>query len=362
MCVCVSTTVPQLTLGGCNLISQSIPQIRHMNEVSHVEEEDVISGAIYKIDKLKTANNSIANNSTANNTDDYLWFLDRLDQANLPLDNLYTETFHIQEEPVDVYVLDSGIEFDHSEFDNRAKYAGYDPMDEYHFTTARVPNYKPQRGRDCNGHGTLVASLIGGKTYGTAKKVNLFSVRVLDCQLSGATSVILDGLNFIAAEVSEKRRPVIVNMALQGTIHSSLNSAINTLHNKNVLIVGSAGNDYSDACNYFPGSNSHVLRVGATTASDSLYQDSNYGQCVDIFAPGENIKGAEPSCPTCTTEKVSGTSLASALVCGIAAVHLSRTPLMKPTDLKKKIIELSSKNVLHLNDSATPNRLVNFGR
>ena len=80
------------------------------------------------------------------------------------------------------------------------------------------------------------------------------------------------------------------------------------------------------------------------------------------FAPGENIKGAEPSCLTCTTEKVSGTSLASALVCGIAAVHLSRTPLMKPADLKKKIIELSSKNVLHLNDSATPNRLVNFGR
>ena len=217
VCVCVSTTVPQLTLGGRNLISQSIPQIRHMNEVSHVEEEDVISGAIYKIDKLKTANNSIANN-----TDDYLWFLDRLDQANLPLDNLYTETFHIQEEPVDVYVLDSGIEFDHSEFENRAKYAGYDPMDEYHFTTARVPNYKPQRGRDCNGHGTLVASLIGGKTYGTAKKVNLFSVRVLNCQLSGATSVILDGLNFIAAEVSKKRRSVIVNMALQGVIHSSL--------------------------------------------------------------------------------------------------------------------------------------------
>ena len=326
-----------------------------MREVNHVEEEDIISGAIYKTEKTAVMN-------TTNNGDKYLWFLDRLNQASLPLDNIYTETFNVYEETVDVYVLDSGIEYDHSEFENRAKYAGYDPMDEYHLTTANVPDYKRQSGRDCNGHGTMVASLIGGKTFGTAKKVNLFSVRVLDCQLSGATSVILDGLNFIAAEMSEKRRPVIVSMALQGAIHSSLNTAITTLLNKNVLIVGSAGNEQSDACNYFPGSNNQVLRVGATTVNDAIYEKSNYGRCVDVFAPGENIQGAEPSCPTCVTKDVSGTSLASALVCGIAAVHLSRSPLMKPADLKQKVIELSSKNALHLNASVTPNRLVNFGK
>ena len=265
---------------------------------------------------------------------------------------------------MDVYVLDSGIEYDHSEFEDRAKYAGYDPMDEYHFTTANVPDYKPQNGRDCNGHGTLVASLIGGKTFGTAKKVNLFSVRVLDCQLSGATSVILDGLNFIATEVSERKRPAIISMALRGTVHSSLNTAITTLHNKHVLIVGSAGNTHSDACNYFPGNNNLVLRVGATTNEDTIFKKSNYGRCVDIFAPGENIQGAEPSCPTCVTEDVSGTSLASALVCGIAAVHLSRSPLMKPAELKQKIITVSSKDVLTLSSvpNNTPNRLANFGK
>ena len=259
--------------------------------------------------------------------------------------------------------MDSGIEFNHSEFENRAKYAGYDPMDEYHFTTGNVPDYKPQNGRDCNGHGTLVASLIGGKTYGTAKKVNLVSVRVLNCQLSGATSVILDGINFIATEVSERKRPAIVSMALRGTKHSSLDMAITTLHNKQVLIVGSAGNTHSDACDHFPGSNNKVLRVGATTANDTLYEKSNYGRCVDVFAPGENVQGAEPSCPTCATQGVSGTSLASALVCGIAAVHLSHSPLMKPADLKRKIIDVSSKNVLNLSSvpSSTPNRLVNFG-
>ena len=326
-----------------------------MDEVSHIEEEDIAFGAICEED-------SGYKNSTCKN-ENYLWFLDRLNQLYLPLDNIYTDTFNIQEEEtIDVYVLDSGIEVDHAEFENRAKYAGYDPMDEYHFTTANVPDYKPQNGRDCNGHGTLVASLIGGKTYGTAKKVNLFSVRVLDCQLSGATSVILDGLNFVATEVSERNRPAIVSMALRGTIHSSLNTAITTLHNKHILIVGSAGNIHRDACSYFPGSNSLVLRVGAATANDTIYEKSNYGSCVDLFAPGENIRGAEPSCSTCATQGASGTSLASALVCGIAAVHLSRFPLMKPTQLKRKIIDVSAKDVLSSLPSNTPNRLVTFGK
>jgi len=293
------------------------------------------------------------------------------------LDKILPRT-SIMQGPVDVYVLDSGILYDHSEFENRAKYAGYDPIDDSHISTE---NYQKRSGRDCNGHGTLVASLIGGKNFGIAKEANLISVRVLNCQLAGTTSEILDGLNFIATEVTHRRRPAIVSMALRGTIHSSLTTAITTLHNKDALIVGSAGNAHSIACNYFPANSNLVLRVGASTEDDQIYERSNYGSCVDVFAPGSNIYGPEINCPTCHTNNRyfhHGTSLASAIVCGIAAVHLSGSPL-KPSFLKDKIIELSIKDVLNLtsvqdtlnltsvqdtldlNLTSTPNRLANIG-
>ena len=294
-----------------------------------------------------------------------LWFLDRLNQPKLPLDNILPDDRHRdEEETVDVYVLDTGIEYEHSEFENRAKYAGFDPYDQYHVST---PDYKPQDGRDCNGHGTLVASLIGGKTYGTAKKVNLLSVRVLGCDKAAPWSVILDGLNFVIKEVQVRKRPAIVSLAMVGSSHSSIDTAISTLHDKNVLVVVSAGNSHSDACSRSPSSNSQVLTVGATTMNDSIYEESDYGSCVDIFAPGELIEGADYSCPTCRLINMNGTSLAAPLVCGIAAVHLSHSPLIEPTELKKRVVSVASKDVIDHSSvptdkrSATPNKLANFG-
>lgn len=298
----------------------------------------------------------------------YLWFLDRLNQHNLPLDHIFDDSFSSKDEgAVDVYVLDSGIQFQHSEFENRAKYAGYDPVDQYYLTTVGTADYKPQNGKDCNGHGTLVASLIGGKTYGTAKKVNLLSVRVLGCDRAAPWSVILDGLNFVSNEISRRKRPAIVSLAVSGNRHPSIDTAISTLHEKNVLVVVSAGNAHSDACSYSPSSNSQVLTVGATNRVDKIYEESNYGPCVDIFAPGELIEGAEHSCPTCTIDDVNGTSLAAPLVCGIAAVYLSRSPLMAPTDLKQIVIDIATKNVINFGSiplsyqSTTPNRMAKLG-
>lgn len=291
-----------------------------------------------------------------------LWFLDRLNQPSLPLDGLlFAENFNVkEEETVDVYVLDSGIAYEHSQFENRAKYAGYDPVDDYHYSTLNTPNYIPQNGRDCNGHGTLVASLIGGKTYGIAKKVNMYSVRVLGCERSAPWSVVLDGLNFIATTVANRKRPAIVSMALSGSIHASLNSAIKTLHDQNVLIVGSVGNTHTNSCISSPANNELILRVGATNINDTIYEYSNYDKCVDIFAPGEQITGASMSCQTCKSVK-NGTSLASALVTGIAAVHLSRSPFLNAAFLKQTIIEMSSKDVLKLMPSFTVNRMAKFG-
>ena len=261
-----------------------------------------------------------------------------------------------------MYVLDTGIDFEHSEFGNRAKYAGYDPFDQYNIGVA---GYKPQRGRDCNGHGTLVASLIGGKTYGVAKNVNLFSVRVLGCDRAAPWSIVLDGLNFIVNEVSGRKRPAIVSMALSGSHHASVNSAIEYLYDRNVLVIASAGNLGNNACNYSPSSKNQVLTVGAIGEDNIIYPKSNYGACIDIFAPGESITGAEHACPTCTIDGASGTSLAAALVCGIAAVHLSRYPLINPATLKQKIIDISSEDLIYFtsdSQASSPNRLASFGK
>ena len=311
-------------------------------------------------------NNTIIFVNESMETSSNLWFLDRLNQPNLPLDNIFTDNLNRdEEETVDVYVLDTGIAYEHSEFENRAKYAGYDPYDQYHLSTS---NYEPQNGRDCNGHGTLVASLIGGKTYGTAKKVNLLSVRVLGCDRAAPWSIILDGLNFVSKEISVRKRPAIVSLAIGGSSHSSIDTAISNLHDENVLVVVSAGNSHSDACSHSPSSNSQVLTVGATTVNDSIYEESDYGSCVDVFAPGELIEGADYSCPTCRLIDRNGTSLAAPLVCGIAAVHLSHSPLMGPIELKQQVIDVASKDVIDLSSvpsnqrTITPNKLANFGK
>ena len=336
-----------------------ILQVRVFPEVSHIEEEDMAYGAQTSVNVGTVTNGSLMK---------YLWFLDRLNQPNLPLDHIFDHSFNgKEEETVDVYVLDSGIQFQHSEFENRAKYAGYDPVDQYYLTTIGTADYKPQNGKDCNGHGTLVASLIGGKTYGTAKKANLLSVRVLGCDGAAPWSVILDGLDFVSNEISRRKRPAIVSLAVSGGRHPSIDTAISTLHDKNVLVVVSAGNSHGDACSFSPSSNGQVLTVGATNRNDDIFNESNYGPCVDIFAPGELIEGAEYSCSTCTIDDVNGTSLAAPLVCGIAAVHLSRSPLVAPNDLKQTVIDIATKNVISFTSiplryqSTTSNRMAKLG-
>ena len=297
----------------------------------------------------------------------YLWFLDRLNQPNLPLDN-YSHNIMQKEAGggVDIYILDSGINYQHVEFENRAKYAGYDPVDQHTANTQRNADYEPMRGRDCDGHGTLVASLAGGKTYGTANKATLYSVRVLNCDLAGNWGVILDGLEFVSSVIAERKKPAIVSMALSGSQHNSINLAIQTLSNQGVLVVTSAGNSHSDACANSPASSPHVLTVGATNANDTIYERSSYGRCVDMFAPGENIHGAYSACKTCETEAMDGTSLAAPLVCGIAALHLSESPLLSASEVKQKLIDTSLKDVIAFEgipgEHNTPNRLVSFGK
>ncbi len=269
------------------------------------------------------------------------WHLDRLDQVGYPLDLSYAPIG--DGEGVDIYILDSGINFDHEEFGYRAKYLGYDPIDEYTLSDAdNIPdNYQRQNGRDCHGHGTHVASLSAGRTYGTAKKATVYSVRVLNCNNAAPWSVVLDGLDQVLERAQRTKRPSVASLSLSGDFYRSVNNAIAGLVRGGVHVVVAAGNGGVDSCSLSPASSSDAITVGGTSNGDGFYlvgSGSNFGLCVDIFAPGENILAADWKCNNCS-KVLSGTSMATPITSGVVAVHLSRRPMASPRQIKEKLID-----------------------
>ena len=311
-----------------------------MDAVDYIEEEGIATG----------------------DSDTLPWHLDRLDQANLPLDLMYGPIG--DGSGADIYILDSGINYDHEEFEYRAKYGGYDPVDEY--SLQFESDHQRQNGRDCHGHGTHVASLSGGKTFGSAKGVHIYSIRVLNCGNSAPWSVVLDGLDYVMRTAPNSKRPSIISMSLSGDFHRAVNDALIHVVARGIHVVTVAGNGKADACTRSPASSAVALTVGGTRDGDGLYtlgSGTNYGECVDVFAPGERIVAADMDCNNCSKE-LSGTSMAAPLVSGLAAIYLTRQPLLTPAELKQKFIDESLKNKLNYNGipqeywSKTANRLV----
>ena len=245
------------------------------------------------------------------------------------------------------------------EFEGRARYSGKDPIDEYFNTN--------QAGLDCDGHGTHVASLAGGKTFGAAKKSNLYSVRVLNCYGWGPWSVIMDGLNHVAELVNRTDQPAIISMSLGGFYSAAVDDLVTAIVQTGIPVVAAAGNDGYDACYDSPASNSLAITVGASKEGSGMFSYSNGGICVDIIAPGEDVLGASWLCDTCSISHT-GTSMAAPLVSGVAAIHLSLQPLLTPSELKQILLDESCKNVLNFNDwwlscsqkLKTPNRLLHI--
>ena len=265
------------------------------------------------------------------------WGLDRIDQRALPLNGTYTYT--PTGAGVRAYIIDTGILTTHSNFGGRAT-SGYDAVDGGAAT-------------DCNGHGTHVAGTVGSTTYGVAKGVSLVAVRVLDCAGNGTDAGVVAGMDWVA---NNRVLPAVANMSLGGGASTAIDNAVANMTNRGVVVVVAAGNETTDACTKSPARAASAITVGSTTSSDARSSFSNYGSCVDIFAPGSSITSTWHT-STSATNTISGTSMASPHVAGVAALYLQGTPSATPSAVTTAIINTATTGVVTgLNGS--PNRLV----
>lgn len=265
------------------------------------------------------------------------WGLDRIDQRNRPLNAIYT--FNWTGSGVRAYVIDTGIRTAHTQFGGRAS-AVFDAFG--------------GNGQDCNGHGTHVAGTIGGSTFGVAKSVMLRGVRVLNCSGSGSNSGVIAGVDWVRVN---HIAPAVANMSLGGGISSALDTAVNNLHNANVTIAVAAGNSNANACNSSPARAVNAITVGSTTTTDARSSFSNFGTCLDIFAPGSGILSAWATSNTATAT-LSGTSMASPHVAGVAALYKQANPGASSTTIRNAIVNNATTNVVTNPGTGSPNRLL----
>lgn len=268
-----------------------------------------------------------------------IWGLDRIDQRNLPLDGTYHS--NISSAKVSAYIIDTGIRLGHNEFAGRAQ-AGF---------TAIRDRYGS---RDCNGHGTHIAGTLGGGTYGVAKDVNLYSVRVMDCDGSGTLSGVIAGVDWVT---NNHIAPAVANMSLGGQTSQAMDDAIRTSVAAGVTYIVAAGNENADACQSSPARINSVITVGASTITDARASFSNWGTCVDVFAPGTAIISAGNTSNS-SQDTFSGTSTASPHVAGVAALYMASNPDATPTQVFNAIVNTATVDRLKGVRNTSPNRLV----
>jgi subtilisin family serine protease len=275
------------------------------------------------------------------------WGLDRIDQRNLPLDGSYT--YPTTASNVHAYIVDTGIRVSHSEFGGRAT-PGFDAV-----TSGGNAN-------DCNGHGTHVSGTVGGSTYGVAKGVQLVAVRVLDCNGSGSTSGVAAGIDWVTAHAI---KPAVANMSLGGGADATLDAAVSRSIAAGVTYGIAAGNgdvlgNPQNACSTSPARVPEAITVGATQNNDQKASFSNYGTCLDIFAPGVSITSSWNTNDT-ATNTISGTSMATPHVVGAAALVASANPGYTPQQVRDTLVNNATSNVVGNPGTGSPNKLLYVG-
>jgi subtilisin family serine protease len=261
------------------------------------------------------------------------WGLDRIDQRALPLNGTYSYTS--TGSGVTAYIIDTGIRFSHAEFGGRAV-SGYDAVD-------------GGTADDCNGHGTHVAGTVGGSSYGVAKSVALVAVRVLDCGGSGSISGVIAGIDWVTGNHGPGA-PAVANMSLGGGASTALDTAVQNSIGDGVSYAIAAGNGNQggraqDACKYSPARVPEAMTVGATDKTDTKTSWSNYGNCVDWFAPGLSITSAWNTSDT-ATNTISGTSMATPHTTGVAALYLQGNPGASPATVRTALYDNTTKGVV----------------
>jgi subtilisin family serine protease len=297
---------------AATLPAKALDAIRRNPNVAYVEQDQVV---------------------TADTTQSpATWGIDRIDQRSLPLSGSYS--YDYDGAGVYAFIIDTGIRPTHNDFGGRVQY-GYDAVGDGNGTN------------DCAGHGTHVAGTVGGTTYGVAKRVTLVPVRVLNCQGSGTSSGVAAGLDYVTGQTS--LRPAVGNMSLGGGVSTTLDTALNNAIKSGVTIAVAAGNSTADACNYSPARVAAAITVGATTSSDAQASYSNYGTCLDLYAPGSSVTSDYYTSDSATAT-MSGTSMATPHVAGTAALVLSADRTAAPATVAQTILS-----------NATPGKVTSIG-
>lgn len=306
---------------AASLPDAALQGIRNNPNVDYIEQDQTVSI------------NATQSNAT--------WGLDRIDQRDLPLNGGYQ--YNYTGAGVNAFIIDTGIRATHNDLTSRVNVsAGFSAINDGKGTD------------DCNGHGTHVAGTVGGTIWGVAKGASLIPVRVLDCNGSGTWSGVIAGVDWVA---NSTLRPAVANMSLGGGASQAVDDAVAGAVSKGATMVVAAGNSNANACNYSPARAPSAITVGATTSADARASYSNYGNCLDLFAPGSAITSAWITSDS-ATNTISGTSMASPHVAGVAALALAANTAATPWAVASFLTNNATPGKISSPGTGSPNRLV----